>query len=212
MNWLTSRLAELSSFGNLHENAQSLDETPIRLLPFKYIEDALSGIGVEMDFSRADIQTSGLHLYTEGYSFAEPRPGKAPVASVSRPIAEPSFWFTTVLDDGQGTGIYLPDDDSDDQDVQFFTRDGRQRIGRVHLSGELTPASARLTSVRQQVPRPGECPDGYCSERVGTVCGDGCHCRELPDAALRVDERLTGTLRLPRGPIQVGVVKCLRDN
>src|SRR6266851_1968730 len=213
MNWLTSRLAELSSFRALHESAQFIGEIPIRMVPLKYVEDALSGIGVQMDFGELpESLTSGFHLYTEDYAFAAPRPGMAPAAFFRMPIADPSFWFTTVLGDGQGTGVYLPDDDSDDQDAQFFIRDRRQRISRVHLTGELTSASARLTSVRQQEPGPGECADGYCTERVGTSCGSRCHCRELPDPATRVRGRLTRMLRFPNVPTQVSVVKCTRDN
>jgi hypothetical protein len=164
-----------------------------------------------IDLSQADIQASDLHLYTEDYAFAAPRPGMAPpAASVAGPTPEPSL-FTTVLDDRQGTGLYLPDDDNEDQDVQFFIRDERQRIGRVHLTGELTSASASMTSVRRQEPGPGDCPDGYCTERVGTACGSLCHCREYPDAARRVQGRLTQTLRFPQMPIQVSVVRCTRD-
>ena len=210
MNWLTSRMAELPSFGNLHENGQSIGEIPIRVLPFNYIEDALRNVGVVIDLSKVGIQASDLHLYTEDYSFAAPRPGIAPVAAVVGPSAVPSL-FTTVLDDRQGTGLYLPDDDSDNQDIQFFTSDERRRIGRVHLTGELTSASASLTSVRRQEPGPGDCPDGYCTERVGAACGNRCHCREYPDAARKVRGRLAQTLRLPQVPIQVSVVKCTRD-
>jgi hypothetical protein len=210
MNWLTSRLAELASFRDLHENAQPIGETPIRRVPLKNIEDALSGIGVQVNMGSLPGLTSGFHLYTEDYSSAAPRPGVAPVASENRPIAEPSFWFTTVLDDKQGTGLYLPDDDSDDQDVQFFTGGLQERISRVHLTGGLTPTSASLVSVRQQDPQPGDCPDGFCTERVGTACGDRCHCREFPDAAARVRGRLIRTRRFPVQTL-VSVVKCTRD-
>ncbi len=213
MNWLTSRLAELPSFRELYERGQFIGDIPIRMVPLESIEDALSGIGGQMTFGGLpEGLTSGFHLYTEDYSFAAPKPGWAPVASNGRQIADPSFWFTTVLDDRQGTGLYLPDDDSDEQDVQFFTRDGSQRIGRVHLSGELTSNSAALVSVRQQDPLPGDCSDGYCTERLGTACGDGCHCREFPDEALRVRGRLIRTLRFPNVPTQISVVKCTRDN
>lgn len=210
MNWLTSRMVELSSFGSFYENAQSFGATSMRLLPFGYIEDVLSGIGVRMNFG-PDIETSGFHLYTEDYSSPGARPDLAPLASISTPIADPLLWFTTVLDDGQGTNLYLPDDDIDDQNIQFFTRDRQQRTGRVYLTGELSPASARLTDIRQQDTRPGECRDGYCNERVGNACGVRCHCRELPDAARRVRLRLTPRRRSSGAPIQVSVVKCTRD-
>lgn len=213
MNWLTSRLAELPSFRELYERGQFIGDIPIRLVPLEYIQDALSGIDAQMTFGGVPEElTSGFHLYAEDYSGVAPKPGWAPVAANDRPIADPSFWFTTVLDDKQGTGLYLPDDDSDEQDVQFFTRGGFQRIGRVHLFGGLTPNSASLVSVQQQDPLPGGCSDGYCTERVGTVCGDGCHCREFPDAALRVRGRLIRWLRFPNVPTQVSVVKCTRDH
>src|SRR5260370_32024868 len=110
MNWLTSRVAELSSFRDLHERGQFIGEVPIRLVPLAYIEDALGGIGVRMNFGDLpESLTSRFHLYTEDYAFAAPKPGMAPAASTSMPTADPSFWFTTVLDDGQGTGGYLPD-------------------------------------------------------------------------------------------------------
>ena len=213
MNWLTSRMAELSSFRDLYERAQTIGNIPIRLVPLKYIEDALTGIGAEMAFEGLpESLTSTFHVYAEDYSSDAPRAGMAPESSISRPIADPSFWFTTVLDDGKGVGLYLPDDDSDDQDVQFFTRDPLQKIGRVRLAGELTSASTQLNRFTRQEPEPGGCSDGYCTQRLGTACGDQCHCREIPDAARRVRTRLRQTRRFTGGvPIRVSVVKCTPD-
>jgi hypothetical protein len=214
MNWLTARMMELPSFTDLHEGALSLGRSNLRRLPLKYVIDALDGIGVEANFDRIAGDLSAAHLYTEDRSSAAQRAENAQVGRWASPSDEKPFLFTTALNDGEGPVLYLPDSDTDEQDVQFFADGENGSIERLTFLGDIVAGSAHLNRVNRSR-FAGPCLDGPCSERTwGEGCGEGCTCQKFRDVELRASERLRRSVRFYAGTraMQIAVFRCSPDN
>jgi hypothetical protein len=209
VNWLTARVAELETFKSLYDSAFQLRETPMRQLPFKYLRDALLSYGVQSDLDRVQELADYAYLYIEDGRSAAIRIKRARTVNWGEPPGIGPLLFTTAVNDRHGSVLYLPDDDTDKQDVQLFTPGELSQISRLRLTGDLTPSSADLT--RASLLTPEVCSDGPCAEWGDECGGNGCRCHKFPDVELRVRARLAQVMRLRRSQLKVSVLKCHRD-
>ena len=166
MNWMTTHLAGLHYFGDLAREGLDTPEPGLQLLPYTSVQDALRSLGVTID---SGVLLDPYFLFAENTESAAARAGRATPAGHDRP---PPSTFTLALDDGKGTVLYLPEDDSPTKDLQLFSLVD-QRISRIRASGELGETAARLDTVSAQPLM--SCSDGPC-RAWGEACGDGCEC------------------------------------
>lgn len=209
MNWLTTQMARLQSFGELHGNASDVAGSNLRRLWLKYLGEALRGIGVELELANIPDgirwQLDNSHLFTEDALGAERRIDRAQAISFDNLKTEEVLLFTIALSDGQGTVLYLPDDtNSENEDVQLFSVDDHGHISRWHLTGNLTPSSAYLTNARL-AEHIGACSDGPCLE-VNQGCGGRCVCCKCRPEEVGTKGRFSW--RKPRPVSTVAVLKC----
>lgn len=209
MNWLTARFAEFESFRDLYDNSSQFSNSPMRQLPLKYLQDALRSSGVEVTFDRVQEQSHNAYLYVEDEISATRRIERARPTYIGDERGIEPLRFTTAINDGRGAVLYLPDDDTDDLDIQLFAAGRLERIARLQLSGEITPSSADLSRARLVAPE--VCSDGPCADWGEECGGDGCRCHKFPDVEPRVRGRLARVMRFRRSGLNVVVLKCHRD-
>jgi len=168
MNWLTPQLARLQYFGDLTPDSFDIPQTGLQRLRYGSVQDALRSLGVSIG---SEIPLDSYFLLIEKAESASARAEHAKPADDGRllPLA-----FTLALDDGNGTVLYLPEDNLPTQALQFFDLVD-QRISRIRADGGLSETYAQINTVNAQ--QPVRCSDGPCQE-WGEACGSGCECRK----------------------------------
>jgi hypothetical protein len=209
MNWLTSRVAELPSFADLHQSGYTREGSNLRRVPLKYVLDELAGSGIQIAIGRVEDRLSDACLYSEDSISAAQRLARAQ-EFVGEDLSRQPRLFTVALEDSDGNVVYLPDSDTDEQDFQLFIGDALERpTARLQLLGALSAGYANIEAARL-LEDEGPCADGPCIE-WGDECGPpGCRCHRFPDSEARVRLRLARSLSLRRSPLQVAVLKCYR--
>jgi hypothetical protein len=157
-------------------------------VPFWLVEQALIDSGTRADFSSIRDSISDAHLYSEDLQSATRRISEARSVSGATFPTQGPLRFTAGLADGVGTVLYLPDDDSDDLDLQLFSGAESEPIDRLRITGEFTPDSAHLTRVNHQTPQ--ACAEGPCVEWIKRCGGNGCFCHKFPDVENRLRDRI----------------------
>jgi hypothetical protein len=188
VNWLTLRMAGLDSFGSLHDGGVPHEDSSLRRLPFWLVEQALIESGTEVDFGLIRNSISDAHLYSEDLQSATRRIGEARIVLAAVFPTEEPLRFTTGLIDGAQTVLYLPDDDTDEPDVQLFAGPESGPIARLRIRGDLALDSAHLTELDRQAPQ--ACADGPCVEWMSGCGGGDCFCHKFPDVEDRLRDRL----------------------
>jgi hypothetical protein len=188
VNWLTLRMATLDSFNSLHDRGIPHADSSLRRLPFWLVEQALIDTETKADFSSIKDSISDAHLYSEDFQSATRRISEARIVPAAVLPTQGPLRFTAGLADGVGTVLYLPDDDSDETDVQLFAGPESGPIARLRITGELAVDSAHLTEVYRQPPQ--ACADGPCAEWMARCGGSGCFCHKFPDVEDRLRDRL----------------------
>jgi hypothetical protein len=166
MNWMTTQLAGLHYFGDLASDSLDTPEPGLHVVRYTSVRDTLRSLDVTID---SEVSLDPYFLFVEDAESAATRAERATPAGRGGP--QPSI-FTLALDDGKGTVLYLPEDDSPTQDLQLFSLVD-QRISRINASGGLGATYAQLDTVNAQPLI--HCSDGPC-QAWGEACGDGCEC------------------------------------
>jgi hypothetical protein len=171
---MTTQLAGLHYFGDLASDSLDTPEPGLHLVRYTSVRDTLRSLDVTID---SEVSLDPYFLFVEDAESAATRVERATPADRGR--AQPSI-FTLALDDGKGTILYLPEDDSPTQDLQLFSLVD-QHIARIRAGGRLEATYAQLDTVNVQTPI--RCSDGPCQD-WGEACGDGCECNlyEVSDA------------------------------